>query len=313
MTNNAVLEVKNVNKTFHIGFLRKKIHVLSDLSFSVSRGEIYGFIGPNGAGKTTTIKLILSLIWQDTGEIKLFDYPNTDSKARNKLGFLPENPFFYDYLTIYEFLDLAAQLYDMPPGDRKDRIQYLLEKFNIKYWQNHSLRKISRGTLQRVGLAQALINKPELLILDEPMSNLDPIGRRDVRDILLELKEQGTSIFFSSHILSDAEMLCDRVGIIFNGKLISEGKLDELLDIEIIKYEIVVKGIDPNKIPASLATLVSAQKDNVMLYVNDDKSLEKLLDLFSQTKAKIVSIVPSKNTLEDYFIHKIKEIKGGKQ
>lgn len=313
MANNAVLEVKNVNKTFHIGFLRKKIHVLSDLSFSVSRGEIYGFIGPNGAGKTTTIKLILSLIWQDTGEIKLFNYPNTDSKARNKLGFLPENPFFYDYLTIYEFLDLAAQLYDMLPGDRRDRIQYLLEKFNIKYWQNHSLRKISRGTLQRVGLAQALINRPELLILDEPMSNLDPIGRRDVRDILLELKEQGTSIFFSSHILSDAEMLCDRVGIIFNGKLISEGKLDELLDIEIIKYEIVVKGIDPNKIPASLATLVSAQKDNVMLYVNDDNSLEKLLDLFSQTKAKIVSIVPSKNTLEDYFIHKIKEIKGGKQ
>lgn len=313
MSSNAILEVKNVNKTFYIGFLRKKNHVLSDLTFVVSRGEIYGFIGPNGAGKTTTIKLILSLIWQDTGEIKLFNLPNTDSEARTKLGFLPENPYFYDYLTIYEFLDLAAQLYDMPLNERKDRIHYLLEKFNISYWQNHSLRKISRGTLQRVGLAQALINRPELLILDEPMSNLDPIGRRDVRDILLELKEQGTSIFFSSHILSDAEMLCDRVGIIFNGKLISEGKLEELLDIEIVKYEVVVKGIDSNKIPASLASLVSVQKDNAMFYVNDENSLEKLLDLFSQAKAKIVSIVPSKNTLEDYFIHKIKEIKGGKQ
>ena len=313
MNDTAVLEIKNVNKTFRVGFLRKKIDVLKDLSLTVNRGEIYGFIGPNGAGKTTTIKLILGLIWQDKGEITLFNYRNTDIEAKKRLGFLPENPLFYDYLTIFEFLDLSAQLYNISASERKNRINYLLEKFNVTYWQNHSLRKVSRGTMQRVGLAQALLNQPEILILDEPMSNLDPIGRRDVRDILLELKEQGTSIFFSSHILGDAEMLCDRVGIIFNGKLVSEGKLDELLDLEVVKYEVVAKGIEPNKISSSIATLVSIQKDTILLYVNEENSLEQLLNLFMKEKAKILSIVPSKNTLEDYFIHKIKEIKGGKK
>lgn len=311
MINNKIaLAIQDVSKTFRIGFLRKKIEAVKNLTIKVSKGEIYGFIGPNGAGKTTTIKLILGLLWQDRGEIKIFDLPNTDLNAKKKIGFMPENPYFYNYLTIYEFLDLSAQLFDIPEKERREKINYLLDKLNIKYWQNFHLKKVSRGTLQRVGLAHTLLNNPELLILDEPMSNLDPIGRRDIRNILLELKKEGTTIFFSSHILSDAEMLCDKVGIIFNGKIIGEGKLDDILSQEIINYEILVKGISAEKIPKDLAELISIQKDNILLYAKDENSMETLLEFLNKEKAKVLSIIPNKYSLEDYFIHKIKEIRG---
>lgn len=186
MNNKTIICLNNVSKTFRIGLSRKKIEAVKDTSFKVLENEIYGFIGPNGAGKTTTIKLILGLIWQDKGEITIFDKKNTDSSAKKRLGFLPENPYFYDYLTLNEFLDLTGQLFDLAASERRKRIEYLLSKLHIEQWANYHLRKLSRGTLQRAGIAQALINKPELLILDEPMANLDPIGRRDVRDLLIE-------------------------------------------------------------------------------------------------------------------------------
>ncbi|OGF59956.1 MAG: hypothetical protein A2Y62_07675 [Candidatus Fischerbacteria bacterium RBG_13_37_8] len=308
----TVLEVGNVSKTFRLGILRKKIEAVKDVSLKVLQNEIYGFIGPNGAGKTTTIKLIIGLIWQDSGDIKLFDMKNTDLEAKKRIGFLPENPYFYDYLSLYEFLDLAAQLYDIPAHERKERIAYLLDKLHISHWEHYSLRKLSRGTLQRTGLAQALINKPDLLILDEPMANLDPMGRRDVRDLMIELKEQGTSIFFSSHILSDAEMLCDRVGIIFEGKMISEGKLSDLLKETIERFEVIVKGISGSNISNSLASVVTEQEDSLLLYVNNEDALDKLQQFVAQQKGRVMSIVPTKSTLEDYFIGKVKEQKGGK-
>ena len=306
MNNKILISLNNVSKTFRVGLRRKKIEAVKDISFKVLENEIYGYIGPNGAGKTTIIKLILGLIWQDKGEITIFDKKNTDSSAKKRLGFLPENPYFYDYLTLNEFLDLTGQLFDLTTSERRERIEYLLSKLHIGRWANYHLRKLSRGTLQ-----QALINRPELLILDEPMANLDPIGRKDVRDLLIELKKQGTTIFFSSHILNDAEMLCDKVGIIFNGKIISEGKLSELLKEEIKSYEVIVKSIDRENLEKFFGKVVISQGDNLLLYINNEDTLNKLQNFVSEQNGRILSIMPNKSTLEDYFIDKIKELRGG--
>ncbi len=311
MNNDIIINIENVSKTFKIGLKRKTIQAVKDISLRVLKNEIYGFIGPNGAGKTTTIKLILGLIWQDKGKIEIFGGNNTDTSIKKKLGFLPENPYFYDYLTLYEFLDLAAQLFDLTASERKQRIEYLLNKLHIEQWTNYHLRKLSRGTLQRAGIAQALINNPELLILDEPMANLDPIGRRDVRDLLIELKEQGITIFFSSHILSDTEMLCDKVGIIFNGKMITEGKLSDLLKEDIKAFEVIIKGIKKEKIEDTFGKVFITQEDNLLLYINNEATLNKLQDFVSKENGRILSIIPTKSTLEDYFIDKIKEYRGG--
>lgn len=311
MNNKILISLNNVSKTFRVGLRRKKIEAVKDISFKVLENEIYGYIGPNGAGKTTIIKLILGLIWQDKGEITIFDKKNTDSSAKKRLGFLPENPYFYDYLTLNEFLDLTGQLFDLTTSERRERIEYLLSKLHIGRWANYHLRKLSRGTLQRAGIAQALINRPELLILDEPMANLDPIGRKDVRDLLIELKKQGTTIFFSSHILNDAEMLCDKVGIIFNGKIISEGKLSELLKEEIKSYEVIVKSIDRENLEKFFGKVVISQGDNLLLYINNEDTLNKLQNFVSEQNGRILSIMPNKSTLEDYFIDKIKELRGG--
>jgi ABC-2 type transport system ATP-binding protein len=311
MNEDVIISLNGVSKTFRIGIRRKKIQAVTDINLKVLRNEIYGFIGPNGAGKTTTIKLILGLIWQDKGEITIFNTKNTDSSAKKRLGFLPENPYFYDYLTLYEFLDLSAQLFDLTDAERKERINYLLSKLHIEHWSYYHLRKLSRGTLQRAGIAQALINKPELLILDEPMANLDPIGRRDVRDLLIELKKEGTTIFFSSHILSDAEMLCDKVGIIFNGRMISEGKLSDLLKEEIKAFEVIIKGINKNIVEEKFGKTLTTQEDNLLIYIPDENALDTLQQFVAQQKGRILSIVPTKSSLEDYFIDKIKELRGG--
>ncbi|MHB8055146.1 MAG: ABC transporter ATP-binding protein, partial [Candidatus Aminicenantales bacterium] len=223
-----VLELADVRKTFRSGFIPKKKEVLKGVSFTVDTGEIFGYLGPNGAGKTSTLKCVLGLIFPDAGTISLFGRPPLDPRAKDKLGFLPENPYFYEYLSAREFLDFYAQLFRIPKEERAGRIDRLLKLVDMERAADVHLRKFSRGMLQRVGLAQALINDPEFVILDEPLGGLDPLGRKEIRDIILGLRDSGRTILFTSHILQDIEMICDHVAIIVGGRVLNQGRLADL-------------------------------------------------------------------------------------
>lgn len=225
MSRTVAVKIKGLSKTFKTGW-GKKYKVLSDLSLDINENEIFGYLGANGAGKTTTFKMILGLIHADKGEVSFWGKPASDFKNRSLLGYLPENPYFYSYLTAGESLDFYASLFDIDAKTKKERIKELLLLVGLEHAKDLQLRKFSRGMLQRVGIAQALINDPKLLILDEPMSGLDPMGRKNMRDIILKCREQGKTIIFSSHIISDVETVCDRASII------AKGELKEVIDIE---------------------------------------------------------------------------------
>jgi len=223
----AAIELQNISRSFKNHFWQKKKQVLRDISLAITKGEVFGFLGPNGAGKTTTIKIITGLIKPDSGNVAIFGQAVTSMAAKKRLGFLPESPYFYEHLTGYEFLKLHALLHDL--HDYKVRVDNLLTRVGLSGAQDLYLRKYSRGMLQRIGIAQALVGSPELLILDEPLTGLDPMGRKEIKDIILEEKNKGTTIFFSSHILPDAEAVCDRIGIIIEGEIKEVGQLSELL------------------------------------------------------------------------------------
>src|ERR687897_513096 len=225
-----VIEIKNLTKDYEVGFWRKrKVRAVDDLSLSIDEGQIFGFLGSNGAGKTTTLKLLMRLIFPTTGSAQILGHDIRDVSMHQRIGYLPENPYFYDYLTAREFLDYCAEIFGMPSAERKKRTANLLNRVKLdeKRWDTQ-LRKFSKGMLQRVGLAQSLINDPEIVFLDEPMSGLDPVGRREVRDLIGTLRDEGKTVFMCSHILSDIEVLCDRVAILKRGKLAQVGYLDEL-------------------------------------------------------------------------------------
>lgn len=236
----SIIELKDLSKTFYVGFRRKKIEAVRSVSFEVKRGEIFGLIGPNGAGKTTTIKMLTGLIKPTSGVMKLMGYDGFDRRCSQKLGYLPEISYYYESLTAFEILDFYAKLYGIHE-DRAKRVDAWLERVNMTHARNKRLGSFSKGMLQRIGLAQALIGDPELVILDEPQSGLDPIGRRDVAEIIRESQNQGKTIFFSSHILPDVERLCDRVGVIRQGHMEVVGTLHELLSTE-KSVEIVLRG-----------------------------------------------------------------------
>src|ERR1051325_7205 len=225
-----VIEITNLTKDYEVGFWRKrKVRALDDLSLSIDRGQIFGFLGANGAGKTTTLKLLMRLIFPTNGTAKILGRDIQDVRMHERIGYLPENPYFYDYLTAREFLDYCAEIFGFPSAERKKRAADLLARVKLdeKRWDTQ-LRKFSKGMLQRVGLAQSLINDPEIVFLDEPMSGLDPVGRREVRDLIVALRDEGKTVFMCSHILSDIEVLCDRVAILKHGRLAQVGYLDEL-------------------------------------------------------------------------------------
>ena len=230
MAESAVIEISGLVKSFkgHLGLGRKV--AVSGLDLSVGRGEIFGLLGPNGAGKTTTLKAMIGLLRPDAGSVRLFGRPPSDVSARARIGFLPENPYFYDYLTAPEFLDFYGRLHGFGRAERRRRVEATLERVGLDAGRSQALRKFSKGMVQRLGLAQAILHDPDLVILDEPMSGLDPIGRRDVRDLILELREAGKTVFFSSHILQDAELICDRVGIVVEGRLRHLGVLTRWSD-----------------------------------------------------------------------------------
>lgn len=301
----TVLEIENIHKSFSFGFIPQKKEILKGISLSVAEGEIFGYLGPNGAGKTTTLKCVLGLIFPDAGKIGIFGRPHLDPQVKKRLGFLPENPYFYDYLKAREFLDFYGRLFGLPKSERDARIPMLLGLVGIEKASGLQLRKFSRGMLQRVGLAQALINEPSLVLLDEPLGGLDPLGRKEIRDIIIRLREQGKTVFLSSHILQDIEMICDRVAIIVGGRILSQGRLSDLISEKILFTEITVSGVDEKEL-AALGESLSTQADRTLLRVFEEKKIQDILELTHKRKGKIHSLIPRTQTLENLFVDVVK-------
>jgi ABC-2 type transport system ATP-binding protein len=307
-TSEVVIEIIQLTKDYEVGFLKKKkVRALDHLSLGVRRGEIFGFLGPNGAGKTTTLKLLMRLIFPTEGAARILGQPIDDVATRSRIGYLPENPYFYDYLSGRELLEYFGALFGLPAHVASARANELLRVVGLDSDRaNRQLRKYSKGMLQRIGIAQALVNDPEIVFMDEPMSGLDPIGRREVRDLLLSLREQGKTVFFSSHILSDVEALCDRVAILSRGKLVRCGTVHELTGIADSALEIVAMGIQSSQlarfseISSSLQSAV-ATPNGVHLVLLDENEIDQTMALIRECGGKLVSINRRRASLEDAF------------
>ena len=279
--------------------------VLRDVSMSVGRGEIFGFLGPNGAGKTTTMKIVLGLMRPTTGSVQLLGRPVQDADIHKQIGYLPESPYFYDYLTAEEFLAFYGRLGGVTKTNLQQRIPALLERVGLTEARCRPLGKFSKGMLQRIGLAQALIHDPELVILDEPMSGLDPVGRKDVRDIILSLRDQGKTVFFSTHIISDVEMICDRVGILAKGTMLAVGRIEDLVSRHATQsVEVVCEGVIASSIPLvkEAAIRVLQRGSRCWMSLPGQQKLEDVLAAIRQAGGKLVSVIPHKGTLEELFL-----------
>ncbi len=298
------IRIENLKKSFRLGFIPKTKEILKGISFSVKEGEIFGYLGPNGAGKTTTIKCLLGLIFPDGGTIAIFGQPHLSARARQVLGFLPENPYFYDYLTAREFLAFYADLFGLGRDVKEERIGRLLKLVGLERAADLRLRKFSRGMLQRIGLAQALINDPKLVILDEPLGGLDPLGRKEIRDIIVRFKQEGKTVFFTSHILQDIEMICDHVAIIVGGRIVKQGALQDLVSEKVLFTEVTVMGV-PSESFRDLGESVSVQGERVLLKVFEEKRVDDVLALVRDKKGKIISLSPRTETLEDIFVETV--------
>jgi ABC-2 type transport system ATP-binding protein len=301
----SVLKIDRITKVFKTGFIPKKVVALDQVSLEVSRGEIFGLLGPNGAGKTTTIKCILGLIYVDSGRIELMGNPIPSTKAQSRIGFLSENPYVYDFLTGREYLIFAASLHGYNSTESKKKADELLGQFHIEEAADRQLKKYSKGMLQRIGLAQALINDPEFLILDEPMSGLDPVGRKEVRDLLISLKNKGKTILFSSHILGDAELLCDHVAILVNGKLQTIGKLQALIK-KVEGYEVTLNNVSDGNLRDIAHELITASQTGSLIRVHTIEALQALIAASRAGNFEIESIIPQRQTLEDLYLKRMK-------
>lgn len=301
---NAV-EIIGLEKIYSVGFWRKRPkRALAPLHLNVEEGEIFGFLGPNGAGKTTTLKLLMGLVFPTAGTARILGHEWTDPAVKAQIGFLPEQPYFYDYLTAHELLDYYGQLSGVSAADRKQRIPEVLARVGLSDIKGLQLRKFSKGMLQRAGIAQAILHNPKLVFFDEPMSGLDPIGRREVRDLMEQLKHEGKTIFFSTHILSDAESLCDRVAIIHKGVLRGVGAVEDLTSTVQGKIEIVWQG---TQIPASIRALTSdchATGDRVRAVIHE-KQQDAAIDALRRERLRLVAITPLRTSLETYFMEKL--------
>jgi ABC-2 type transport system ATP-binding protein len=300
----TVLSVQGLQKSFHIGFFRKRVDAVRGIDYEVRQGEIFGLLGPNGAGKTTTIKMVLRLIFPSAGQIRLFGKPNSDPQSMRRLGYMPENPYVYQYLKPLEFLDLCGRLMDLPGKERRRRAGALIERVGLAHATDRPIGRFSKGMMQRIGLAQALLHDPELLVLDEPMSGLDPIGRKEIRDVLLEQREAGKTLLFTSHILSDVEMLCDRVVIMNRGKITARGLMDELLRPDVRRTHVELSGVGSELRSALLeeGTIIQETRDKLTLLVEGDHSVNPLLKRAIDAGAQVLSVAPERETLEDLFV-----------
>jgi ABC-2 type transport system ATP-binding protein len=300
------IQIEHLSKQIPSGWPgRPPTTILSDVSLSVHKGEIYGFLGPNGAGKTTTLKIVMGLMRPTSGRVEILGTPAQDVRIHRRVGFLPESPYFYDYLTGEEFLRFYGRLAGLGRGDVERRVPDLLERVGLAEAKGRQLRKFSKGMLQRIGLAQAIIHDPEVVIMDEPMSGLDPIGRKEVRDLLLQLRDQGKTVFFSTHIITDVEMICDRVGILHKGKLMATGDIEDLVsDGETKTVEIVCegKGIERVAPVKTYATRVLQRGDRCLIVVSGSDHLDGVLMAIRQHGGKLISVTPHKGSLEDVFL-----------
>jgi ABC-2 type transport system ATP-binding protein len=305
------IETENLTKDYALGFWRKRPYrALDGLSLQVEPGEVFGFLGPNGAGKTTTLKLLLQLVFPTSGRAEILGRPVGDVAARRRVGYLPENPYFYDHLSAVELLDYFGRLFGLAPDVRATRVPRLLDQVDLGAERRLPLRRYSKGMLQRVGLAQALLNEPDVVFLDEPMSGLDPLGRRMVRELILQLRDRGAAVFFSSHILADAEAVCSRVAILSGGRLAAAGRLTDLLAFGVKGWEIVVDRVGAGALPRvqALAAKVTRIADaRFAIELPADARPEQLLADLVAAGATIVAVNPLRDTLEDFFMRQVAE------
>jgi ABC-2 type transport system ATP-binding protein len=296
------IETQNLTKEYPHGFLHlKRKTSLESLTMQVQDGEVFGFLGPNGAGKSTTIKLLMGIIFPTAGSAQILGRPVSDVTMHRDIGYLPEQPYFYDYLTAAEVLDYFARFHGFSTAERNERVQKMLKKVGLETAGKIQLRKYSKGMLQRVGLAQAILHDPKLVILDEPMSGLDPVGRREVRDIILELKNLGKTILFSTHILSDAEMLCDRVGVIAGGKLRGVGAPGTIVGVKSLGMEVVFELPDGGPSAEKIRVKAARSGANYRMSVSEAE-LYATIEELRGAGARVTSVTQMKPTLEDFFL-----------
>jgi len=305
-----IIEIEGLSKDYETGFLRKKkVRALDGLNLQVKAGGIFGFLGGNGAGKTTTIKILMSLLDPSAGNARILGHDISEVAMHNRIGYCPENPYFYDYLTANELMNYFGEIFGLDPAKRRTKTDELLTSVGLlEKDRNKQLRKFSKGMLQRVGLAQALINDPEIVFLDEPMSGLDPMGRREIRDLIAGLRDKGTSVFMSTHILSDVEALCDDVAILRQGKLAATGNLRELLAKEPGEnsYEITVADITADKLPLQGISKIEQNGSLVNIEVADEKDIEAVLTALKTAGGRLISINSVKRSLEELFVQETK-------
>ena len=302
------IRTEALTKHYRVGFWRPRPYVALDaLTLDVRCGEVFGFLGPNGAGKTTTLKLLMQLIYPSSGRAEILGRPVGDVEVRRRIGYLPENPYFYDYLTAEELLEYFAGLFGYGAADRRRRAATLLDEVGIGAERRLQLRKFSKGMLQRVGIAQAIINDPEVVFFDEPMSGLDPLGRREIRQLVLRLRDRGCTVFFSSHVLSDAETLCSRVAILAGGRLVASGHLSNLLEFQVKGWELVMTGLTEAVLQDAtrLGHVVRATPfgaEHYALELPPTAAPDRVLSELTARGARLVSLTPVRETLEDYFV-----------
>ena len=307
---NTVIEISNLSKDYEVGFFKKKkVRALDDLTLSVRGGQIFGFLGGNGAGKTTTIKILMTLLFPTSGSAKILGKDISDRSMHAKIGYCPENPYFYDYLTARELMNYFGEVFGIDAAKRKARTDELLTAVGLEEqsWDKQ-LRKYSKGMLQRTGLAQSLINDPEIVFLDEPMSGLDPMGRREIRELIAGLREKGTTVFMSTHILSDVETLCDEVAILRGGKLAATGNLADLLESgsDQRAYEVNVRGASAEAIRSRLNGLAGAtvtpKGSGVAIEVLDESDIDAVIKVVKESGGHLASVNAVKQSLEELFV-----------
>ncbi len=299
------IEILGLEKTYSVGFWRKRPkRALFPLHLSIEEGEVFGFLGPNGAGKTTTLKMLMGLVAPSNGSARILGLDVNDPRVKAQIGFLPEQPYFYDHLTAHELLNYYGQLSGMPSAGRNDKVDAMLQRVGLHDVKRLPLRKFSKGMLQRVGIAQAILHDPKIVFLDEPMSGLDPMGRREVRDLIDQLNKDGKTVFFSTHILSDAEALCDRVAVINKGELKGVGVVADLTSRMHGKVEFVWQG---PAIPAAFRSFGAechVSGETVRAVVAEDQQ-DVALDILRRENLRLISLTPVRTTLEDYFLERL--------